>query len=195
VPYEGRAGRKEATQDGGEGVRGGLGKGTKRRKGKGMEGRRTRVLPVFVLSLQRPGRPPLIDSEHLFAATKDAVVVVQHGDEVSVPFFAATEQLTLKADNPSPSILAGASPPRVRALSPHAARPCPHTQVVAASLRHPHVARRRRTPLSTLLPAPQKGSHARRGPRDADCREPSWERGRGKRGEERAALGRSDEDL
>jgi len=65
------------------------------------------VLPVFVLSLQRPGRPPLIDGEHLFAATKDAVVVVQHGDEVSVPFFAATQQLTLKADNPSPSILAG----------------------------------------------------------------------------------------
>ena len=93
-----------------------MGKGSKRRKGKGMDGVRTRVLPVFVLSLQRPGRPPLIDGEHLFATTKDAVVVVQHGDEVSVPFFAATQQLTLKADNPSPSILAGASRPRVPAL-------------------------------------------------------------------------------
>ena len=57
--------------------------------------------------MQRPGRPPLVDGEHLVAATKDAVVVLQHGDEVAVPFFAGTEQLTLKADNPSASILAG----------------------------------------------------------------------------------------
>lgn len=72
-----------------------------------MDTPKTRILPVYVLSLQRPGRPPLIDGTDLFAASKDAVVVLQHGDQVAVPFFAATSQLSLKAANPSPSILAG----------------------------------------------------------------------------------------
>lgn len=72
-----------------------------------MDSVKTRILPVYVLSMQRPGRPPLIDGEDLFAATKDAVVVLQHGDEVAVPYFAGTSQMHLKAANPSSAILAG----------------------------------------------------------------------------------------
>ena len=48
----GRGASKEGGAEEGGGVRGKMGKGTNRRKGKGMGGVRTRVLPVFVLSLQ-----------------------------------------------------------------------------------------------------------------------------------------------
>ena len=67
----------------------------------------TQVLPVYVLSLQRAGHPPLIDGNALVAASKDAVVVIQHGDQVSLPFFAGTEQLVMDAANPSAAILEG----------------------------------------------------------------------------------------
>jgi len=119
MPYDPRAGNKQAPPDSdSSGVRGagggqgggagrGMGKGRSRRKGRGMQEGKTRILPVYVLSLQRAGRPPLIDGQALFAASKDAVVVLQHGDEVSVPFFAATQQLSLKAADPSASLLAG----------------------------------------------------------------------------------------
>lgn len=109
--YDGRPGNKDGIGVGGSegvgGVRGGMGKGVNRRKGKGMDGIKTRVLPVYVLSLQRPGRPPLIDGEDAFAATQDAVVVLQHGDEVAWPYFGGTSQIQMKSANPSASILAG----------------------------------------------------------------------------------------
>jgi hypothetical protein len=137
ISYDPRAGNKqEPTGTGGvrgsgngDGEGGGrMGKGRNRRKGRGMQegSAKTRILPVYVLSLQRAGRPPLIDGQSLFAASKDAVVVLQHGDEVSVPYFADTRQLTLKAADPSASILAGivtalgaVLPPTQRYSQPH----------------------------------------------------------------------------
>ena len=69
-------------------------------------------------------------------------MVLQHGDEVSVPFFAATQQLTLKADNPSSSILAGlltslgaVAPPSQR-YSQHHAKVAQHVQGQGGSLMH-----------------------------------------------------------
>jgi hypothetical protein len=110
MPYTGRGGSKDGSGEGAQGgVRGGGG-GHRARSGKSgarMDAPKTRILPVYVLSLQRPGRPPLIDGISLHAATRDAVVVLQHGDEVSLPFFAGTSQLTVRAANPSASILAG----------------------------------------------------------------------------------------
>jgi len=68
----------------------------------------TRVLPVFLFSLEQPGDPILFDQLSAFAASKDAVLVIQSGfDSVPIPFFSGGKQLLLSLRDPTAAILAG----------------------------------------------------------------------------------------
>lgn len=78
---------------------------SKRKRGITHQGRR--VLPVYVLSLQQPSEALLIDGSGLYAASKEAVVVLQHGDVVAAPFFSARERLFVSATAPTSSVIAG----------------------------------------------------------------------------------------
>mmetsp|Transcript_42427 Transcript_42427/g.133643 ORF Transcript_42427/g.133643 Transcript_42427/m.133643 type:complete len:847 (-) Transcript_42427:38-2578(-) len=71
----------------------------------------TRVLPVYVLSLQRPSAPLILDGEGggegTLAYSSRGVLVLQHGDVTQQSLFYEHEQLSLTATNPSKAILAG----------------------------------------------------------------------------------------
>jgi len=85
-------------------------------------------LPVYVLSLQQPSEALLLDGTGLYAASKEAVVALQHGDVVEAPFFSGRDKMYISATTPSAAVLAGivtaltsVAPPAMRYSQAHKA--------------------------------------------------------------------------
>jgi len=81
----------------------------------------TRVLPVFIFSLLDDGEPMLVDRSAHYAASKDAVVVLQSNvDDIDMPFFVDGAGVESSGLNPTAHIIAGLAEAMGGLVPPHA---------------------------------------------------------------------------
>lgn len=91
----------------------------------------TRVLPVYIFSIMEELRPLIFDTKLPYAVSKEAVLVVQTGDTVALPYFTGQRQLTASYRDPTASVISGVGAALGGLMPPHRRFSQEHQRVVS----------------------------------------------------------------
>jgi hypothetical protein len=81
--------------------------GDSRRGGGGKDGKKTRVVPVYVLSMMNPTSPLMFEGGNMYAVSEQAVAALQHGDSVLLQYASAGHQMQVSPTDPTAAIIGG----------------------------------------------------------------------------------------